>query len=121
MGARQAATLKLAAESRRHSPSVSAESNLEQRLKDSESNPILVLAHLLSDGIRPSAVTVPSCAIPYQAPHLSRLHRVERDDFLPDLCDSCVADAARAASPLLLPFRSDRPGSLSRSTIRSDD
>ena len=34
--------------------------NLEQRLKDSESNPILVLAHLLSDGIRPSAVTVPS-------------------------------------------------------------
>ena len=34
--------------------------NLEQRLKDSESNPILVLAHLLSDGIRPSSVTVPS-------------------------------------------------------------
>ena len=34
--------------------------NLEQRLKDSDSNPILVLAHLLSDGIRPSAVTVPS-------------------------------------------------------------
>ena len=34
--------------------------NLEQRLKDSESNPILVLAHLLSDGIRPSTVTIPS-------------------------------------------------------------
>ena len=34
--------------------------NLEQRLKDSESNPILVLAHLLSDGIRPSTLTVPS-------------------------------------------------------------
>lgn len=34
--------------------------NLEQRLKDSESNPILVLAHLLSDVIRPSSVTVPS-------------------------------------------------------------
>jgi transcriptional regulator with XRE-family HTH domain len=34
--------------------------NLEQRLKDSESNPILVLAHLLSDGIRPSALTVAS-------------------------------------------------------------
>ena len=33
--------------------------NLEQRLKDSESNPILVLAHLLSDGIRP-ALTVAS-------------------------------------------------------------
>ena len=34
--------------------------NLEQRLKDSKSNPILVLAHLLSDGIRPSSMTVPS-------------------------------------------------------------
>ena len=34
--------------------------NLEQRLKDPESNPILVLAHLLSDGIRLSSVTVPS-------------------------------------------------------------
>ncbi len=34
--------------------------NLEQRLKDAESNPILVLAHLLSDGIRPSTLTVPS-------------------------------------------------------------
>ena len=56
--------------------------NLEQRLKDSESNPILVLAHLLSDGIRPSSVTVPS--VPFlPSPHL-RLHWVERDDFLPD-------------------------------------
>ena len=34
--------------------------NLEQRLKDSELKPILVLAHILLDGIRPSSVTVPS-------------------------------------------------------------
>ena len=37
--------------------------NLEQRLKDPESNPILVLAHLLSDGIRPGAVTFPSVPV----------------------------------------------------------
>ena len=42
--------------------------NLEQRLKDSESNPILVLAHLLSDGIRPSSVTVPSVPLPSPPP-----------------------------------------------------
>ena len=54
--------------------------NLEQRLKDSESNPILVLAHLLSDGIRPSSVTtVPSVPfLPSPPPPPTPLGRARR-------------------------------------------
>ena len=53
--------------------------NLEQRLKDSKSNPILVLAHLLSDGIRPSSVTVPSVPfLPSPPPPPTPLGRARR-------------------------------------------
>jgi transcriptional regulator with XRE-family HTH domain len=76
--------------------------NLEQRLKDSESNPILVLAHLLSDGIRPSALTVPSVPfLPSPTPPPSPPGRAQRLPARPSATPSLPTPPAPL--PLLPP------------------
>ena len=76
--------------------------NLEQRLKDSESNPILVLAHLLSDGIRPGAVTFPSVPfLPSPPPPPTPSGRAQRPPARPSATPSLPPPAQPL--PLLPP------------------